>query len=104
MRSRLVIFDAVLDRLVDDEAGDLVDRCLDAGADSAQRLVPIDTGDLQSEIGVIEGAHREGDHIVGTYGVEDSDYWLHVEYGTGIMAAQPYLRPSVDAVRMEARR
>lgn len=99
------VFGSRLDRVVGDAAGDLVERCLDAGVDSAQRLVPIDTGDLHDDIDVIEEAHVDalGD-VVGTYGVTGdlTDYGLHVEFGTSVGPEQPYLRPSVDAVKREA--
>lgn len=100
------IFEQRLDDLVGDASTELVDRCLDAGVDSAQRLVPVDTGDLQADIDVIEPAHVEGGSVVGTYGVtgELTDYGLHVEFGTATGPQQPYLRPSVDAVKVEAQR
>lgn len=97
MANRVVIFESVLMGAAADAVAPVVDDALDAGAASAQRLVPVDTGYLQGQIGVIEGAHREGDSVVGTYGVEDVDYADDVEFGTSKAAAQPYLRPSIDA-------
>jgi hypothetical protein len=104
--TRVRIFDGALDRLIDDEVGSLVDRCMGAGVESAQRLVPIDTGALRNSIAIVDEAHRDGDDVVGTYGAGggDVDYQLHVEFGTSVGPEQPYLRPSIDAVLQEARR
>lgn len=99
MTNRVRIFD---DRLLDFASGEVepvVDDALDAGADSAHRLVPIDTGYLDSQLGVQEPAHRDGDAVVGTYGVVGVDYADVVEFGGGNSPEQPYLRPSIDAIK-----
>lgn len=79
----------------------VVDEAMDAGVEMAQRLVPIDSGDLHDDIGVVEAAHVEDGSVVGRYGVkgEGTDYGPHVEFGTEKMGAQPFIRPSADAAR-----
>lgn len=99
MTNRVRIYD---DRLLDFAAGEveqIVDDALDAGSDMAHRLVPVDTGYLDSQIGVQESAHRDGDDVVGTYGVVGVDYAEVVEFGGGNSPEQPYLRPSIDACK-----
>lgn len=73
----------------------LIDKAMAAGVESAQDLVPVKTGALHDDIGIIEPA-SDGE---GAYGVESLDYGVHVEFGTQRMAAQPYLRPSIDAMK-----
>jgi hypothetical protein len=103
---RVNIYEGRLDALVGDFAAELVGRCLTAGVNSAQRLVPVDTGDLQSDIGITQDPTPSAGGVVGAYGVKGdvTDYGLHVEYGTSVGPEQPYLRPSMDAVKAEARR
>jgi HK97 gp10 family phage protein len=55
----------------------------------AQRLVPVDKGDLKASLEVV--ASSDGaDLQAGT------DHAVHVEFGTRFMAAQPYLRPAYE--------
>lgn len=57
-------------------------------ADIMRRLVPVDTGELQTSIQSI---------TVGTQGVISvgTDYWTYQEFGTSRMAAQPFIRPAL---------
>jgi HK97 gp10 family phage protein len=100
--TRVRIFEGALTSLTEKAAVELVGRALDAGVGAAQRLVPIDTGALQGSIGVVAEAAATGDGgAAGAYGTS-VEYALHVEFGTSKMSAQPYLRPSVDAVGVAA--
>lgn len=63
---------------------------IEAGAKSR---APVDTGFLKNSI----QAAKVGDlHWRVTVG---ADYGIYVEHGTSRMAAQPYMRPAIDAVR-----
>lgn len=61
-----------------------------AGLAEAQRLVPVDTGQLKASLGYIV---RQDDLTLVIYA--DATYAGHVEWGTSVMAAQPYLRPAL---------
>lgn len=63
----------------------------------SKRLCPVDTGRLRSSIARGE-ITRTGDTIEGRIGT-DVEYAKHVEYGTTVSRAQPYLRPALDAVK-----
>lgn len=69
-------------------------------AAEARILVPVDTGDLQSTIGV----EVEGETVNLVAGGGDVDYALYVEFGTIKMEAQPYMRPAIDTKQKEALR
>lgn len=56
--------------------------------DRAQRIVPVDSGDLQASIHYTSENHK---YYVGA----DEEYAAHVELGTSKMAAQPFLRPAM---------
>lgn len=56
---------------------------------AAQRIVPVDTGELHDSI------HSEVSSE-GMFVVADTDYAAYVEQGTSKMAAQPYLRPALS--------
>lgn len=101
MTTRVRLYPGRLDALVSETVPELVDRAMEAGVSSAKRLVPVDTGTLQGSIAVTEAAHDDGSGVVGRYGTS-VDYAEHVEFGTSKMAAQPYLRPSMDAVGIAA--
>jgi len=62
-----------------------------------RQLCPVDTGRLRNSIGVTVGHDSRGPYIdVGT----DLDYAPPVEYGTSVMAAQPFVRTGLaEAVR-----
>ena len=68
-------------QLTEDMAGDM------------RRYAPVDQGDLVASIRVDPGSavHRIwiGDVAGGV------DYHLYQEFGTSVMAAQPYIRPAV---------
>lgn len=67
-------------------------------AEEARRLVPVDTGALQSTIGV----EVEGETVNLVAGGDGVDYQAYVEFGTSKMAAQPYMRPAIDTKKNEA--
>lgn len=94
MSSRTNIDWGAVERAAGPAVDELIDKAMEAGVDSAQSLVPIDTGALRNDIAVIQPA-ADG---VGTYGAS-LEYAEPVEFGTGRMAAQPYLRPSIDAMK-----
>jgi len=59
----------------------------------AVRRCPVDTGRLRQSIGlqkVGDGHYRVGTNVV---------YAPYVEFGTRRMAAQPFMRPALEAVR-----
>ncbi len=62
----------------------------------AQALCPVDTGALRASITVeVEDLPKTVRGNVGPH----EDYAAHVEFGTGKMKAQPYMRPAFDEVR-----
>lgn len=65
---------------------------------SAKSMCPVDTGTLQSSIGV----STEGNRATVS---ADADYAAYVEFGTSKMAPQPYLMPALlgnyDAILSE---
>jgi HK97 gp10 family phage protein len=82
-------FRRLLDRFLP-KAGQLVEG-------EAKLRTPVDTGRLRGSI----ASKVDGDKaIVGT----NVEYAPYVEYGTGKMRAQPYLRPSIDYNRSNLRR
>jgi hypothetical protein len=83
---------------------DAVQNRMDNAADTALRmqksLVPVDTGNLSRHLGIKKTADGLG-RLVGAF---DVDYAAAVETGHQTKAgtwvpAQPYIRPSIDAVR-----
>lgn len=60
--------------------------------DDMERLCPVDTGLLKSTIEV----EAVGDT---TYVSVGTDYWMHLEFGTSKMAAQPFIRPALNRRR-----
>jgi len=63
----------------------------EAIAARAHELVPVDTGALQRSLSVKQ--RRQLEAII-----EMLYYGFYVEYGTSKMRAQPFIRPSIDAV------
>lgn len=63
----------------------------EAAADWARSVVPVETGELRDSIAVVE---TEGGWQVQV----GSDHWLFVEFGTSSMAAEPFMRPAIEAV------
>ncbi len=59
----------------------------------SQVAVPIDTGELQRSGNVTVEETADGVTAFVNY---DSDHAIYPEFGTARMAAQPYLRPSLD--------
>ena len=62
----------------------------------ARSLCPVDTGNLRGSL-TYEIA-RDGTDITARVGT-NVPYAVHVEMGTKHMAAQPFLRPALDAAR-----
>lgn len=62
------------------------------GLEIAQRLVPVDTGELHDSL------HTEelDDGEPGVRIVAGTDHWMFPEFGTSETPAQPYLRPVLD--------
>lgn len=86
-----------LHRIVDEK---LVHPVTDAVAEDARRYVPVLSGDLLS---TIHAEHLDGEGRVhcGDVG-RGIDYHLYQEFGTSIMAAQPYMRPALYKTRSVA--
>lgn len=63
---------------------------------AAKRLCPVDTGRLQGSIN--HALFIDPDGLVARVG-SDVHYAPYVELGTSRMAAQPYLRPALEAAR-----
>lgn len=63
---------------------------------SAKQACPVDTGRLRASI-----THRLEQDSQGLYGLVGTNvkYALPVEFGTGRMAAKPYLRPALRAAQ-----
>lgn len=99
------------------QAGQDVDQAaaeaLQAGGEvllsGMQRRVPKDTHNLEQHL-VVDGPHQDGNfHYVevGLSKSADADtarYGNAQEYGTSSMAAQPYIRPTLDTDMAKARR
>ncbi|MCP0885916.1 HK97 gp10 family phage protein [Ligilactobacillus sp. WILCCON 0076] len=65
---------------------------------TSQSIVPVDTGYLRQNI-VVKPVETNGDTVLGEYVASKADYASYVEYGTYKMAAQPYIRPAIAAVK-----
>jgi hypothetical protein len=98
MGTRVRLFSSAMERVASDALSEKIDLALNAGVESAQRLVPIDTGELHDGIHIIEQTDTNG-----SYGVTDVEHAEPVEFGTSKMQAQPYLRPSIDAMEAALR-
>lgn len=99
------------------QAGQDVDaaaaKALEAGGEillaGMVRRVPKDTHNLERHLDV-DGPHRDGNFHYVLVGVEkgtDADtarYANAQEYGTSSMAAQPYIRPTLDSDMGKARK
>lgn len=83
--------DPTLDELVEEIAGDVERRAVDA--------VPVDTGALRTSI-QIEGATGSMQRQVKAG--QGLDYAEDVEFGTDKAAAQPFMTPAAEGVDMEA--
>jgi HK97 gp10 family phage protein len=66
-------------------------------AGQAKVLCPVDTGALQNSIGVERNTPGPGDVTVSA----TMEYAAYVEWGTSRRAAQPYMRPALDAKRRQ---
>jgi HK97 gp10 family phage protein len=75
--------------------GESVATTADKVASTAQSICPVDTGELQSSIGVEMQSEFEG-HVVAT-----AEHAPYVEFGTVHMMAQPFLGPAAEQHRTE---
>lgn len=99
MASRVVFDEAALFELfrsVDGPVGKAVTRASVKVHRRAKHLSPVDTGRLRASIAYEIG--KDGRGIVGRVGT-NVNYARHVEFGTGRMRAQPFLRPALSAAR-----
>lgn len=69
----------------------VADLAADAVVVGAKAIVPVDTGALQASIQKI--GFGSGRAVVA-----DTNYAAYVEFGTRKMAAQPYMRPALEAL------
>lgn len=97
MSSHLVIFGSRLDAVVNDVLDEKIDTAIEAGIEGAKSIVPILSGDLHDSI---QEQDREPGR--GSYG-STLDYASAVEFGTEHGPEQPYMRPSIDAMRQALR-
>ena len=77
------------------KAGDRVVR-------EAQKIVPVDTGDLRRSIRTLKPITSGGKASISVTaggGENNVDYAGHVELGTVKMSPQPYLRPALAKVQ-----
>lgn len=74
---------------IDAAAGQTIDTLLAAIEIDAKRLVPVDTGELRSEISTEKDTETSGRLIA------DTDYAAYVELGTSRAPAQSFMRPAV---------
>lgn len=70
--------------------GNIVQAHGEAMADTARRLVPVDTGELKESIEFHMTGETTGELTAGT------DHAMFPEFGTVDQAAQPYMRPAVE--------
>jgi HK97 gp10 family phage protein len=90
----------------------VTDKALDAGGqvllDGMLRRVPRDTHNLANNLSV-DGPHVDGNYHYIQVGLnrevdaETARYGTAQEYGTSSMAAQPYIRPTLDEDMRKAR-
>lgn len=90
------------------EIGDIIDdvtsKAADLALNTAQTIVPVDTGTLRSEIEIKKSKFEHGGYAVVAQGPGNYDrfYATFVELGTHKTVnqpAQPYLRPAIKKVR-----
>lgn len=81
--------DAAAQREVDALIEGLLVRVAGAIERDAQRLAPVDTGELRRSI------HAEEPHGRTVRVVAGADHASYVELGTRHMSAQPYLKPAL---------
>lgn len=91
----------------------ITDEALSAGGgvllDGMQRRVPKDTHNLEHHLAV-DGPHQDGNFHYIEVGLprgtdaETARYGNAQEYGTSSMAAQPYIRPTLDSDIRKARK
>lgn len=95
----VVIFDeAALHHLLHDEDGPVAKELLRLALRverSAKRLCPVDTGRLRASI--THQIAKDGQGLFARVG-SNVEYAPFVEFGTSRMAAQPFLRPSLNAM------
>lgn len=99
MSSAIIFYPGAINRLVNSPDGpvarELARRAVQVDR-RAKQLAPVDTGRLRSSISWRLGSDGKGLFaLVGT----DVHYAPYVELGTSRMAAQPFLRPALEAAK-----
>jgi HK97 gp10 family phage protein len=88
----------------------ITDQALAAGGEvllkGMKRRVPKDTGNLENHL-VIWGPQQDGNYHYILVGLVNADaktarYGTAQEYSTSSMAAQPYIRPTIDEDKSQA--
>jgi HK97 gp10 family phage protein len=79
--------------LIPQKVGDALEQNFQAAEDMARTIVPVDTGYLQSTI-----YHKVDDDNFGAELGATADYAAFVELGTSRMAAEPFIRPALEAM------
>ena len=75
------------------KASSFLKKITEECVDNAKTLCPVDTGKLRDSITILSESAEKC-----VYG-SNVEYSLYVEIGTKNMAAQPYLRPSLDLTK-----
>lgn len=96
MSTRVVLHPAGI-AAVEVAAGRSAYRLAEDMADDMRRYVPVDTGELRATIRVERTPTGARIHIGNAAG--GVDYALYQEFGTSVMAAQPFIRPAVYRTR-----
>jgi HK97 gp10 family phage protein len=65
----------------------------------AQQNAPVDTGTLKNSIQATQIGGNAASGSISWRVVVGADYGMYVEWGTVHMAARPFFRPAIDAVR-----
>lgn len=97
MSTRVILDQGALHQLLEGPSGDVakeITRRTIAVDRQAKSLAPVDTGRLRSSINWRLGHDSQG--LVGIVGTNVS-YAIFQEFGTRYMAAQPFLRPALQA-------
>jgi HK97 gp10 family phage protein len=79
------------DLLNEAPAQHMMDDFAQQGLEAAQRLVPVDTGELRDSLHIEDGEAEGSKRIVA-----GTDHWQFPEFGTSTQAAEPFLRPIID--------
>lgn len=92
MATEIKIDKQAIDRLVEGEVMDNIEKWADEIVEQAQTLAPVKTGRLRQSIRKEDPAEKKIDIIA------DTEYSLYIEYGTKNRTPQPFLRPAMIKV------